>query len=377
VPWKETQLEKIREEFVLRALEPDANVAELCREYRVSRKTGYKWIERFKARGVAGLADLSRRPHSSPVHATGEAVLNVLEQRRAHARWGPRKLRRVLLREMAPGEVPSERTIARILDRAGEVRSSKRRARNAPTAPPDESLVEPNDVWTVDFKGYWNSTGGERCEPLTVRDAYSRFVFEARLMRNRSADSVRSVFHGPFKEYGLPRALQMDNGTPFVSTRAPGGMTTLSAWWVSLGIRLVRGRLGHPEDNGAHERMHLDMRYELEDVAETDFVAQQQACDRWRKEFNYVRPHEALGMATPAERYRASPRVYAGVPVPKYPLLMPTRRVSSGGRFRYRNNLVRAGQGLAGYDIGIEEISEVAIKIHFYAMDLGEFRLNV
>lgn len=194
MPWKKTEVEKVRENFVLKALEPHANVAELCREYSVSRKTGYKWIERFTARGLAGLADLSRRPRASPVQVTGEAVLHVLEQRRAHARWGPRKLRRVLLRQLAPAEFPSERTIARILDRAGEIRSPKRRPRTAPTSPPDEIPVEPNDLWTLDFKGYWTTTGGEKCEPLTVRDAYSRFVLQARLMKSRSGDSVRREF---------------------------------------------------------------------------------------------------------------------------------------------------------------------------------------
>ena len=374
--WKETQLEEIREEFVLRALEPDANVAELCRQYGVSRKTGYKWIARFKVRGIAGLSDSSRRPDSSPLRATGEAVLNVLEERRDHPRWGPRKLRAVLLRRGQPNEVPSERTIARILERAGEVRSPKRRPRSAPTEAPAETILEPNDVWTVDFKGSWSSGDGARCEPLTIRDACSRFIFEARLMRDRRAESVRQIFHRLFKEYGLPRAVQVDNGTPFVSTRAPGGLTTLSAWWVSLGIRLVRGRLGHPEDNGGHERMHLDMRYELEDVAAGDFDAQQVACDRWRKEFNHVRPHEALAMSTPAERYRASPREYSGRRKPSYPVHMMTRRIHSSGRFRYRNHLVRVGTGLSGHEIGIEAVSEVAIKIHFYDMDLGEFRLR-
>lgn len=168
----------------------------------------------------------------------------------------------------------------------------------------------------------------------------------------------------------------MDNGTPFASTRAPGGLTTLSAWWMSLGIRLVRGRLGHPEDNGAHERMHLDMRFELEDVAESTFDAQQDACDRWRKEFNCVRPHEALAMDTPAERYRPSPRVYEGETPPLYAPMMPTRKVNADGRFRFKGNLIRVGRGLQGYQIGIEEINEVTIKVYFYKLDLGEFRLE-
>jgi putative transposase len=369
-------LEKVREEFVLRALEPNANVAELCRAYGVSRKTGYRWIGRFKITGIAGLSDASRRPHTSPVRATGDAVLNVLEERRDHPRWGPRKLRAVLLRRMQAIDVPSERTIARILERAGEVRSPKRRRRDTPRAATAEVLAEPNDVWTVDFKGHWSSVDGARCEPLTIRDGCSRFIFEIRLMRDRRAESVRKVFHRLFKEYGLPRAIQVDNGTPFVSTRAPGGLTTLSAWWVSLGIRLVRGRLGHPEDNGGHERMHLDMRYELEDVAASDFEAQQLACDRWRKEFNNVRPHEALGMATPAERYRPSPRVYTGSRKASYPIPMMTRRIHASGRFRYRNRLVRVGTGLSGHEIGIEAINEMTIRVRFYEMDLGEFRLS-
>jgi putative transposase len=370
-------LEKIREEFVLHALEPDANIAELCREYSVSRKTAYKWLGRFKTRGIVGLSDLSRRPHSSPIRASGETVLKVLELRRAHARWGPRKLRAVLLRESAPVDVPSERTIARILDRAGEVRSPKRRRRDVVSKPPNEVPCEPNDVWTVDFKGHWQASNGERCEPLTVRDAYSRFVLETRLMKSRSAKSVRSVFQALFEEYGLPLAIQVDNGSPFVSTRSPGGLTTLSAWWVALGIRLVRGRLGHPEDNGGHERMHLDMRYELEDVSQPDLATQQAACERWRKEFNFVRPHEALAMATPAERYRPSPRPYLGPRLPAYAPVMATRRINSCGRLRYRSHLVRVGEGLAGYQVAIEDISDVVVKVHFYEMDLGEFRLSM
>ncbi|MGH1347242.1 MAG: IS481 family transposase [Nannocystales bacterium] len=365
---------KIRHQFVLMALEPDANISELCREHGISRKTAYKWLERFKARGVQGLEDLSKRPHSSPLRASGEMVLQVLEQRALHPRWGPKKLHKVLSRGQE--DAPSVRTIARILDRAGEARKRRRAVKcDRPTDAPSPNVEDANDLWTVDFKGWWNSKDGAKCEPLTVRDAYSRFVLGAQLLDNSSAETVRSAFEGFFDAYGLPRAILVDNGPPFASTRARHGTTTLSAWWVALGIRVHRSRPGHPQDNGGHERMHLDMRYEVEDVGAKSKTAQQAKLDEWRQEFNHVRPHEALEMRTPGDIYRRSPRLYRRTRNARYPSSFVVRKVQSSGRVRYRGQLLKVGSGFRGYQVGIETIASDSVRIHFYELDLGTFEL--
>lgn len=377
MPWVKTSVMKVRHEFVLRALEPFANVTELSQEYGISRKTAYKWIKRFKERGLKGLEDLSRRPHSSPLRASGEAVLSVVRLRREHPTWGPKKLRVVLLRAMEAEEVPSERTIARIIDRAGDlVRRRRRKPGARSTAAPEVAANEPNDLWTVDFKGWWSAKDGAKCEPLTVRDAKSRFVLCAELMTDTKSESVKRVFVRLFETNGLPLAIQVDNGPPFASPRARQGMTSLSAWWVSLGIRVIRGRPAHPEDNGAHERMHLDMRYEVEDVGATSVKIQQGLLDEWRNEFNHVRPHEALELQVPADHYHRSPRPYKGPRPTRYPVHYCVRTVASTGRVRYRGQLVRVGQGFRGYKVGLVPDGETCVRIKFYELDLGTFNLQ-
>lgn len=377
VPWPQPCVVKIREEFVLRALEPHANVAELCREYGVSRKTGYKWLARFKERGVIGLEDMSRRPHRSPLRASGDAVLEILRLRREHPRWGPRKLQVVAARVLGEDETPSVRTIARILERAGETRRSRSSTGAArPTDAPSTDVSECNERWTVDFKGWWRAGDGSRCEPLTVRDALSRYVLCARLVEDTRATTIKELFTGLFEEFGLPRSIQVDNGPPFASTRARAGLTTLSAWWVSLGIELIRGRPGHPQDNGAHERMHVDMRFDVEDRAAPTIAEQQRALDRWRHEFNHVRPHEALDMKVPGDVYHRSPRRFMGPRPQRYPAIFETRRVSEMGRVRYHGHLLRIGAGLRGFDVGLERVGDLAVRAHFYELDLGEIQLT-
>ncbi|MCP4409940.1 MAG: transposase, partial [Gammaproteobacteria bacterium] len=292
MPWQEAITVKLREEFVLKALEPYSNVSELCRAYGISRKTGYKWIKRFREGGIEGLADRSRRPHTSPLRASGEVVLRVIELRRRHKTWGPKKLRVVLLRSIPQRDAPSVRTIARILKRAGLVRPIGRpRGRNvsmAPTERPEVVATSPNELWTVDFKGWWRTRDGKRAEPLTVRDAHSRYVICAKLLESTKAHPVQSVFKGLFEHYGLPKAILVDNGAPFVSMHSRAGLTSLSAWWVALGIQMVRGRPGHPQDNGGHERMHLDLRFEVEDIAADNLEMQREVLEDWRQRFNHV-----------------------------------------------------------------------------------------
>jgi putative transposase len=381
MPWREHRTVDLREEFVLKAMAPSSNVSELCREYGVSRKTGYKWLARFGESGVEGLRDMSKRPHTI-VSTGGEMVLRVLEEKHAHASWGPKKLRLILLRKLgSEAGVPTVRTVARILERAGEpLVRRRRRSIFEPEAPQVVELEvpsEPNDEWTVDFKGWWRTRDGKRAEPLTVRDAASRLVFLAKLMRSTRWQLVRKEFERLFEKYGLPKVIRVDNGPPFASRQARGGLSRLSAWWVSLRIRVVRGRPGHPQDNGAHERMHADMRFELEDSPARTLAAQQRANDAWVETFNHVRPHEALGGKTPAEVYRRSSRRYRGTKRPCYPSAFEIRRVTGAGHVRLHGVTPFVSGALVGYDVGLEPLPDGNFRIWFYDLDLGILDISV
>ena len=227
----------------------------------------------------------------------------MLEVRDAHPNWGPKTLVPVLRRRL--GDLtPSERTICRILQRAQRVKERKKRgALSLVEKAPEVEALAPNDVWTIDFKGWWRVGNGNRCEPLTVRDAFSRFVLQAVACSTKLADVQREL-EKLFRKYGVPKAIQCDNGTPFISTRARAGLTRLSAWWVSLGIRIVRSRPACPQDNGGHERMHRDIKAEVQSCPSKDIATEQRRLDRFRQEFNHVRPHQALQGRTPAEVYK-------------------------------------------------------------------------
>lgn len=376
MPWRETVVMDERARFVLRAREAGSNVSALAREFGVSRKTAYKWLERYAEAGVAGLEDMSRRPHRA-VSLSGECVLQILEVRRRYPHWGPRKLVHVLKRKGVIG-VPSARSIARVLERADipliRVRRPKAPASShasAPTVAPVSRAEFPNALWTVDFKGWWRAIDGTRCEPLTVRDASSRFVLCAKLMRSQSASTIRAEFERLFAMYGLPEAILVDNGVPFVSTQSRGGLTVLSAWWVSLGIRLVRSRLGHPEDNGAHERMHGDMKFELELSPRASFATQQRALDEWRTTFNDTRPHEALAMQVPASQYRKSKRIYQGGKIPQYPRDVVVRKVSMSGRIWLAGGSAFISRSLAGHNVALRARAEGGFELWFHSTDLG------
>src|SRR5712692_3982490 len=379
MPWKEHRIVTLREEFVLRAKARGANKSALCREYGVSRKTGHKWIQRFETGGVEALQDMSRRPHR-PVNATdGETVLRIIEARHAHPSFGPKKLRRLLVKTNRREE-PTVRTIARVLLRAGEplVHPRRRReeklgvVRDAPAAKP----AKPNALWTVDFKGWWRTRDGRRCEPLTVRDGFSRFVLCALTLASTKWPEVKKAFERLFEQYGLPDAIQVDNGPPFASTKARCGLTRLSAWWVSLGIRVIRSRPGCPQDNGGHERMHGDIALDVESSPAEDAEAQQRRLNRWREEFNQVRPHEALEMKVPAELYHRSNRRYLGPLCPCYPVGVVLRSVSTDGHLKVDGKALFLGSGLARQDIGVERCAKDSIRIRYYNLVLGDFILD-
>jgi putative transposase len=376
MPWKERRKMSLKMEFVEKASRPGARVSELCREYGVSRETGYKWLNRFKREGYEGLEEQSRAPHSSPLMKAEELVQAVLMAREAHPRWGPKKLYVVVKRRFGE-ETPSQSTIARILRRFGQVRARRaRRPLSTVERAPKVVAAAPNDVWTVDFKGWWRSLDGYRCEPLTIRDAFSRCILAVEVLESTAEAGVREVFERLFRKYGLPAALQCDNGTPFISVRGRGGLTRLSAWWVSLGIKVVRSRLASPQDNGGHERMHADISGDVQAFPAATRELQQRALTKWQKEFNHVRPHEALGGKVPAELYKPSVRRRMDQPRYKYPEHWIERNViGKTGTFGLEGQPYFVGRALTGYIVALEPLAGLRHRIWFRDLDLGEIEI--
>lgn len=314
MPWKEIGVVDQRVEFVMQALHGQAGFAELCQEYGISRKTGYKWKERFMQGGLPALHDESRRPERSPEALAEKVVCEVVRLKQAHRSWGARKLQALYQRLHGQDQTPSESSFKRVLDRCGlvEHRQPRRRSDQAGRLQCRIEAQKPNALWTVDFKGWWRCSDQQRCEPLTVRDAYSRFLLCVWAPPDARGQTVREQFQRLFERYGLPEAIRSDNGSPFASSNAPLGLSRLSAWWVALGINLDRTDPGHPEQNGSHERMHRDLAAEVQYAAPGSLSELREALELWRQSYNQERPHEALAMKTPAEVYTPSPRRYEG-----------------------------------------------------------------
>jgi transposase InsO family protein len=363
-------------EFVEAAMRPGRRMAPLCRQYGISRETGYKWLNRFRRQGPAGLEERSRRPKSVPLATAEDLVFSILEARERKPRWGPKKLFVVLEREYG-AVTPSVATIARVLRRFGLIRQRSRfRRLSVVESAPKARATTCNEIWTVDFKGWWRARDGQRCEPLTVRDAFSRFVLAVRVFKTPSVEGVRSIFEQLFRRYGLPAAIQCDNGAPFISVQARGGLTRLSAWWVSLGIKVLRSRPGCPQDNGGHERMHRDIADDLQSLPAGSMAEEQRACDRWRLEFNNVRPHEALAGQTPGEVYKASPRRPRALKY-LYPSGWLVRTVTDKGHINIRSNQITGGRAIVRQQVGLEPLGGLKYRMWFRDVDLGIVELEL
>lgn len=356
-----------RKEFVLRAMDT-ANFRQLCQEYGISAKTGYKWRERFVQYGLAGMAELSRRPKGH-ARELGEAlVCEIVRLKHAHPSWGPRKLRKVYERTHAP--VPSESTFKRVLERAGLVQPRRLRTRGqSGQLSSGRKAAAPNEIWTVDFKGWWRLSDGRRCEPLTVRDEFSRYVLDVRAVADARTETVRACFERLFARHGLPEAIRSDNGPPFASNSGVLGLSHLSAWWVALGIDLERSRPACPQDNGAHERLHLDIQ---RDFGGKTLADQQASFDEWCRTFNDQRPHEALGMKCPAQFYAPSPRKYVGSPEDLLYPGMAARRVSQLGMISWAAARVFISTALSGWSVGLEPSGPGQYHVYFGRLRLGQ-----
>ena len=366
----------LRIEFVERATKPGAKVAVLCREFGISRETGHKWLRRYREGGHEGLEEQSRRPTKSPRAATEDVILAVLEAREAHPSWGPKKLVELLKRRLRDA-TPSRATIARILVRFGKVRERRRRRGvSVVDSKPRVLAAEPNDVWTIDFKGWWRAKDGTRCEPLTVRDAHSRYVLLAEVMPAPSMDEVYEKLERLFRKHGVPKKIQCDNGAPFIAVHARAGLTRLSARWVSLGIDVVRSRPGCPQDNGAHERMHRDMSEEVEARPAESSAYVQRLVDRWRQQFNHVRPHEALGGRVPAEVYKPALKRPVRERAFVYPVGWLARRAyGDRGTISVNGCKRRVGRAFVGLNLGVEPLSEQTHRLWLGPVDLGEIAM--
>jgi transposase InsO family protein len=370
--WRKVLPMDERARFVLEVDKAEMSVAELCRRYEVSRKTGYKWIRRYVAEGLDGLRERSSRPHTCPHKTSSEWEGRILLERSKHPRWGPKKIRELLRRRGYGGRVPAASTIGDVLRKAGLVSKRKRRRRGAYYIGSLTEAKYANQVWAVDYKGWFRTGDGERCEPLTISDLYSRYVLEVKALADQSYEGARRVFEGIFKKYGIPEVIRSDNGGPFAS-RGAGGLSRLSVWWVLLGIKPEFIAKGHPEQNGVHERMHLTLKSEATVPASKDLRGQQRRFDRWREEFNEKRPHEALGMKTPSEVYCSGGRNYERVErESKYSEGYEVRRVKRNGEIKWKGRRRFIGDALKGVLVGIKKVEDGHNQVYFDSILLGD-----
>lgn len=363
MPWNETCVMELRIAFVRTYLQGTVTMSELCLDYRISRKTGYKWLTRYEAFGLEGLKDRDSRPHGHPNRLADAVVQRCVALKIEKPNWGPKKLV-ALGRIRRPDLVwPAPSTLGGYLKRAGLV---KRRRVQSRSAPPYELAFKKgacsNEVWCADFKGQFLTGDKRYCYPLTVTDAHSRFLLCCTGLRNVGCDATKSEFKKLFKEYGLPEAIRTDNGPPFSSVRL--GFSPLSLWWRKLGIVHERIEPGHPEQNGQHERMHKTLKAETTRLPKSNMKTQQRRFDEWRDEFNHERPHESLSQTTPASHYTASPRHYPKeLAAPCYPDEYEVRRIRSKGDILWRGKMIYASQMLAGEKVGLQQIESGKWKI--------------
>lgn len=372
MPWKVTWPMKERQQLVQTYVTGRYTVTEVGEAFGVSRKTAHKWLRRYATDGPAGLTDRSRAPHRHPNATPEQVVAAVVREKQAHPTWGPLKLQPG---PATPPDVvtgwPAPSTRGAILARAGLTQPRRRRRRVPPTTQPFGSCDRPNALWCADFKGWFRTGDGRRCDPLTITDAYSRMLLCCQGLSRPDYAHVRPVFETVFREYGLPDAIRTDNGPPFASVGV-GGLSPLAVWWVKLGIRLERILPGHPEQNGRHERMHLTLKQDCCRPPAATFAAQLVRFDAYRPVYNHERPHQALGLETPASWYRPSPRPYpAHLDDSVYPPAAVLRRVRSNGEIKWRGGRIFISEALIGEIIGLWE-TPAGYQVHFGPLVLGQ-----
>lgn len=373
MPWKEVTKMEEKRAFVYRSLEGVDSFTELCREYGISTKTGYKWQKRFLEKGLAGLEELSRKPGGNPNRVDEETVCEIIRIKTNRPNWGAKKIHAIFCRLYPQRKDDiSVPTVDRLLARSGLTKPrGQRRRRTGERLVLREKATHPNHIWTVDFKGWWYTMHAEKCEPLTVRDEYSKYILSIQVLERGNISNVKQHFAKLFRRYGLPEIIRSDNGTPFASSWGVFGLTKLSVWWLSLGISLDRIDPGKPAQNGGHERMHRDIRSELQGRIRGDLKLHQVYFAQWRDDFNNERPHEALDMKTPSELYVPSTRQYAGDVQPAYPDDFIVRLVNDRGYTNYKGHRIFIGNAFNGYHIGLRFMPGMCMEVYFGTLLLG------
>jgi len=349
------------------------SMTELCADYQISRKTGYKWIGRYEASGPRGLHDQSRRPHHSPQATEAELTDALVAVRKRHPRWGAKKLLAVARRRDPAAAWPSRSTVCDLLAARGLVIARPRRPAAPALAAPLAAITRPNATWTTDFKGEFRTGDGRYCYPLTLRDGFSRFVLRCDALLGRTTDATRRRFERAFADYGLPDRIRSDNGGPFAG---PGlaGLSQLSVWWMRLGIVPERIAPGHPEQNGSHEQFHSVLKAETARPPAPTAAAQQRRFVRFVAEYNQERPHEALHDEPPASCYERSPRVWLRHLSPlEYPGHMEVRLVGSNGCISWNGAPLFVTTALAGEPVALEEVDDGLWTLRFGTVAIGRY----
>ena len=374
MPWQELSPMDLRMRFVTDWQSAYWTMTDLCTDYQISRKTGYKWVGRYDVSGPRGLHDQSRRPHHHPGSTARDVVDALVALRRRHPRWGARKLLAVAARREPATAWPSRSTVCGLLKARGLVVAPRRRgsARLGPSAPL-APITGPNDTWTTDFKGEFRTGDGVYCYPLTLRDGFSRFVLRCDALGGRTYEATRHRFAQAFAAYGLPARIRSDNGGPFASTGL-GRLSRLAVWWLRLGIALERITPGHPEQNGSHEQFHAVLKAETARPPARHAAAQQRRFARFCVEYNTERPHEALHDAVPASHYQPSPRpLPRQLPALEYPGHCETRRVSTVGTVSWRNRPLFLSEALAGEYVAFDEVDDGIWTLRFATVALARY----
>jgi transposase InsO family protein len=373
MPWKVMDVVDERTRFVLEYDSGSFTMAELCRIYSIARKTGYLWVERYEAEGLAGLQDRRYGAGNHPNQTDGVVEEQIVQLKQAHPSWGAKKLRAHLLAKKKGVKWPVVSTFGEILRREGLSTPQRKRLRTPVYTKPFEKVEKANQIWCADFKGWFRTGNGERIDPLTMTDAHSRYLLRCQSVEKTNTEQVQAIFAAAFREYGMPQRIRTDNGVPFAS-RAIVGISRLSIYWMKLGIAPERIKPGHPEQNGRHERMHRTLKAETAKPPAANRRAQQKAFDRFRQQFNQERPHEALQQKTPATCYQSSPRIYPDrIPEPEYDSNMKAKRVYPDGTFFWKGTQIFISKCLGGESIGMEPIDERYWDVHFATFPLARF----
>jgi transposase InsO family protein len=375
MPWKASSVMEERLRFVGRLLDGES-MSDVCREFGISRKTGYKIYSRYREHGLHALTDRSRRPvrYANQLPQQVESLIVNLKRDKPH--WGARKIRELLVRRLnGDVRVPAKSTIHAVLDRHGLVRRMSKR-RNRATGTSLSQGLAPNDLWCADYKGEFRLGNKSWCYPLTVTDHASRFVLLCEAMQTTREELALTAFEQLFAERGLPLAIRSDNGVPFASPNGLFNLSKLSVWWLRLGIQIERIKPGHPQQNGRHERMHLTLKKEATRPPGINTLQQQEKFDRFVAEFNRERPHEALGMERPADVYIASTHAYRGLPDVSYPFHDRDIVVTACGRICMHRKKIHVSTVLAGQTVGIKEVDDGIWLVSFMDYDLGYIELE-